>query len=562
MSRLKTIWHYLATVILLLALVGCSSTDDSTTGTNKPVPNPYLSSSVYGMTHFDSSQSDSTPYGPPRGVYRVDPSAQPITFGGPISIVTLDATDPDYMWQVSYDRGGYVSKSSGKWAAVTRYEALAEASGGSLPVVPDANFKTLGEATAVGMTPDIMDTQFESLFGANYALRFGNGVYVLVDNNNVVYTNYLDSLYAFALVDPKNPASGIKILYRLDGVISKLQAGFPAPPAGTRLFGISMSYDGKLIITFSNGVAILDRTLNPDTKKFYRFADEEYVSNSIAVDEKNGIYVATGPNFKMASSITAPKSIMRKLVWTGSAISDSAGDGAWSAVYDNLFPELPPLIKLGYGTGSTPTLMGFGSDSDKLVVITDGAKSMKLVAFWRDTIPTGFSNRIAGQIKVTCGFTKDPEWLQSEQSVVVFGYGAFVVNNLPQTYTSAIQSANKYVQVALVGPAAETSFGVERFRWDPATHAWSSVWSRNDVSSTSMVPIHSGSGNMALINGYRPNFGWEVLGLDWNTGATVHQTLFGTRNYGNGAYAILQYLSSGDLLFNSLVGPMRVTYGN
>lgn len=31
--------------------------------------------------------------------------------------------------------------------------------------------------------------------------------------------------------------------------------------------------------------------------------------------------------------------------------------------------------------------MGFGNDEDKLVVITDGAKRMKLVAFWRDAIP-------------------------------------------------------------------------------------------------------------------------------------------------------------------------------
>lgn len=48
---------------------------------------------------------------------------------------------------------------------------------------------------------------------------------------------------------------------------------------------------------------------------------------------------------------------------------------------------MAPCIKLGYGTGATPTLMGFGNDEDKLVVITDGAKRMKLVAFWRDAIP-------------------------------------------------------------------------------------------------------------------------------------------------------------------------------
>ena len=49
---------------------------------------------------------------------------------------------------------------------------------------------------------------------------------------------------------------------------------------------------------------------------------------------------------------------------------------------------MAPSIKMGYGTGSTPTLMGFGDDEDKLVVITDGAKRMKIVAFWRDNIPS------------------------------------------------------------------------------------------------------------------------------------------------------------------------------
>ena len=39
---------------------------------NNPVPNPFLSSELYSITHFDSSQSDSTLYGPPRGTYHVE----------------------------------------------------------------------------------------------------------------------------------------------------------------------------------------------------------------------------------------------------------------------------------------------------------------------------------------------------------------------------------------------------------------------------------------------------------------------------------------------------------
>lgn len=80
--------------------------------------------------------------------------------------------------------------------------------------------------------------------------------------------------------------------------------------------------------------------------------------------------------------------------------------------------------------------MGFDDEEDKLVVITDGAKRMKLVAFWRDNIPADakqvgdYSKRIAGIHEVTCGLPSSTEWVQSEQSVVAGGYDAFVVNNI------------------------------------------------------------------------------------------------------------------------------------
>jgi len=554
-----SVYKIIICMVLLLALaVGACSSSDSDSVSNKPPTNPYLASSLYAITHFDPSQSDSTPYGPPRGTFNVDAAAKPICYGGPINIITLASTNPDYMWQVGSDRVSYVRKSGGQWERVAKFEALSDATGNA--PIPDANFRTFMESTAVGMDVSSMDIFLRSLLGNDYNSRFGNGMYVLVDKNNVLYANYGNTLYGLALSNPENPSAGITVRYKIENMVAAIQGTSPAPPPGTRLFGLSMAYDGHLIVTFSNGVAVIDRDLNLASKSFYRFADTEYVSNSIAVDDKNGIYVASG------SAIGAP-CIMRKLVWTGTEISDKESDGAWSSPYESSGTEIPPIIKVGNGTGSTPTLMGFGSDPDKLVVITDGAKQMKLVAFWRDRIPDGFiqkpgtlSRRIAGQIQVTCGFSPMPEWIQSEQSVVVYKYGAFVVNNIPQTVNPEIQSAKKILAVTLMGPAYPTSYGAERFQWDPVLHQWKSVWARPDVSSTSMVPIHSQSSNMALINGYRNENGWEILGLDWNSGSIVHQTIFGNQNFGNGAYAILQYLENGDLLFNTFAGPIRINY--
>ncbi len=520
-----------------------------------PTPNPYLSSPLYGITHFDSSQSDSTPYGPPRGTYRVNLTRESVFYGGPVNIITLASTQENYMWGTGSDRVSYINKANGGWSVEGTFEALADATGGLLPAIPDANFRSFGEGTAVGMTVQQMDASLTQLFGAGYSNRFGSGIYSVVDRDNVLYTNYGDNLYAFALIDPQNPSRGIEVRGKIENVVRTVQGDDPAPPEGTRLAGLAMTYDGYLIITFSNGLAVINRNLDLNSLVLYRFSDEEYVSNSIAVDENNGIYIASN-------------GVMHKIVWTGTALSDQENDGAWICSYD-VSPGLPPIIKVGNGTGSTPTLMGFGDNEDKLVVITDGAKQMKLVAFWRDAIPEGFvqkpntaSPRVAGQMAVTCGFDAPlPEWIQSEQSVVVSGYGAFVVNNMPETVDPAIQGQPKILQVALMGPAYDTSYGMERFEWNPSTDTWSSVWARPDVSSTSMVPIHSQSSGMALVNGYYPDTGWEVTGMDWNTGSTLHRTIFGNRNFGNGAYAILQYLENGELLFNSFMGPFRIVYG-
>ncbi|MGZ7090790.1 MAG: hypothetical protein ACXVKH_15090 [Candidatus Angelobacter sp.] len=518
---------------------------------NAPTPNPGLAAPLYAITHFDSSQSDSTPYGPPRKVFpNINAAAQPIVYGGPINIITPASTNPDYMWQVGTDRVTYVKKAGGVWKAETDpFQALANASNNILPAIPNDNFIKFGKSSAVGKTPDEMNVILENLFGANYELRLGSGFYVLVDKGNVLYAAYGDASFGFTLygltVDPNNLSNGISVPYHLNDVVGAIQGTNPRPPSDTRLCGLSLTYDHHIILTFSNGVGVIDYTLNPDTKCFYPFGVGEFVSNSIAVDEKNGIYVASN-------------SIMRKLVWNGTTLSDSAADGAWACEYQHSVQ--PPIVKFGNGTGSTPTLMGFGDDPDKLVVITDGAMQMNLVAFWRDGIPKGFTERIAGQIPVTCGLTPPPMWIQSEQSVVVYGYGAFVVNNIPETASDDLKKANKLVQVALMGPASPPPYGAQRFEWDPSKHKWFSVWTRPDVSSTSMIPVHTETGNMALINGWTKGKGWEVLGMDWDKGTTVHETIFGESNFGNGAYAILQYLENQDLLFNSIAGVFRLHY--
>lgn len=138
---------------------------------------------------------------------------------------------------------------------------------------------------------------------------------------------------------------------------------------------------------------------------------------------------------------------------------------------------------------------------------------------------------------------------------MVDGYGAFVVNNArPQG------SPDRLVDVLAGGPVFAPPSGIERFQWDPANDHWTSVWSRGDVVSTSMVPTESSRSGVVFVNGYTKADGWEVTGLDWTSGKTVHRTIFGQSNLGNGAYALIEFFPNGDLLFNSVGGSFRVKF--
>ena len=145
-----------------------------------------------------------------------------------------------------------------------------------------------------------------------------------------------------------------------------------------RVMGISMTYDGHLAAAATGALFVFDRDLE---RKDYVLFPGEHVENSIAVDE-NAIYVVTSKH-------------MHRIVWTGERLSTDEADGAWKSPY-NVMPE-GEAISLGaasHGSGTTPSLMGFGADEDKLVIISDGdPEGANLVAFWREEIPEGFEQK-------------------------------------------------------------------------------------------------------------------------------------------------------------------------
>jgi hypothetical protein len=509
---------------------------------SQPPRNPFLSAAKYGTTHSDPAQTDAFPYPAPRGIFNVDLRRVPRVAGGPVNYMQLASTSPQYMWATSTGGVNYVDVSNGGFRSVA---------GIASPGAKDIPNETLDKVLAARFTSlaQVENAVMDEL-GADWT-RLAANVYSFVDRDNVLYANAgVGLVHAYALVDTAKPAAGIKVVRTLDFSDELKQAAKGGGPSmetyGARIVGLNLTYDGQIVILTNRSVTVMGRDFQGE-QHTVEFGNDEYVSNSMAVDENNGIYVASDK-------------LMHKLVWTGAKLSNEGSDGAWSAPYDT--GREPPNVKFGSGAGSTPTLMGFGSDPDKLVVITDGADRMKLVAFWRDKIPDAarrqpgaMSTRIAGQIQVTCGLIPPPEFIQSEQSVVVNGYGAFVVNNIRRG-----SAKDRLIDVLAGGPVFAPPAGVERLEWNPQTHAWHSVWTRRDVVGTSMVPAVSSTSNIAFVNGYTHMEGWELTGLDWMTGKTVHRTLFGQDNLGNGAYALIQFLPNGDLLFNSIGGPARVHY--
>lgn len=515
-------------ILITSAVLGMLSASSFAAG---PVRNPHLAAEKYAITHFDSGQSDVMPYAVKPGTFQMDVASSPRVMTGPVNIMTYASTSPNHMWAVSSQGVAYVDISNGGFKKITSI---------SVPGMTVISEDTLRKGLDKTFKKQSDVEKLVKEWGMDWT-RISNGVYSFVDKDNRVFYNTHDKqVFVFGLKNPKKPEEGIDIIASRD--FRDLM--------GTKenMAGLNLTYDGKLAVLGNNSLYILNRDLKGEPVSF-KFNADEYISNSMSIDEKNGIYVASNKN-------------MRKLVWNGKQILTDEKDGAWVSAYDT--GKQPNSVKFGTGTGSTPTLMGFDKDEDKLVVITDGADRMKLVAFWRNEVPKDFqqaegakSNRIAAQMPVTCGLSPLPKFIQSEQSVVVNGYGAFVVNNIRKS-----GAKDRLVDVLAGGPVFAPPKGAERFEWDPKSNNFRSVWTRSDVVSTSMVPTLSGPTGIVFVNGYTKGDGWEVTGMDWNSGKTVHRTVFGQSNFGNGAYALIQFMENGDLLFNSVGGPSRIQYGD
>ena len=333
-----------------------------------------------------------------------------------------------------------------------------------------------------------------------------SGAYGLIAANGTYYVPMGQVLYGFRDKAPGGPSastSGIMVAGQID--LSGSDAD--SLPSDDSIVGLNMTYDGVLIAVSKQGRLL---AVTRDFKKIslVQINPIQTVRNSIAIDENGGIYV-------VAENAPPEKNYMWRVQWTGSRLSINEADGAWNTTYEG---QAHSGIKgeTVYGSGSTPTVMGLASDPDQLVVITDGSVPMNIVAFWRNAIPLSCAtqpcSRIAGSLRI------ELDQAQSEQSVVIAGYGAAVVNNQGNVITGL-------------------SKGMEKVVWSTTAHSWSKAWVNESYAFPNCIPGLSIGSNI-IYGVARDSSGWLLVGLNWDNGVSAFTPyVYGSGPWNNSLYA-------------------------
>ncbi|MDJ0786291.1 MAG: hypothetical protein QNK05_05750 [Myxococcota bacterium] len=493
-------------VLLVLALATAA------TAVELPPRNPHLADSVYPLGHGDSAQQDSVAVAGPRSApprlaaSHVDEAhTGPAHFGATVSGPYEDGRR--VIWSNGLDRIVKLDHES--------FEVLATA------------WLTLKDAGWDEAYADRIYAAFDRSTSGPFAilrslremwkLRELSGVYTLLDADGVYYIgDKAGTIVAHGDATPGDPESPIVILRRL---------ALPEEVTGA-LVGMNLTYDGWIVVGTEHGYLVALRRdfseIRVTRLRHSEGAEEKatgrtgygWVRNGFAIDAAGGIYVASQDH-------------MHKVVWTGDALSTDPADGAWTARYRN---------GSGDGTGATPSLMGFG-DEDRFVVITDGEPRMNLTLFWRDAIPDGFESpegapdaRIAGMLPADMG---DPGLaaIQSEQSVVVAGYGALVVNNQARGVPWYVPRDVARVMAGFQGSdPAHQPYGVQRFHWDPGEQRLAVSWVNAEISSPSCVPLVSHATGLVYLIGAREGE-WTLEALDWESGAPAFHSVIGGQRF-------------------------------
>jgi hypothetical protein len=507
-----------------------------------PPRNPFLADSCYAMAHGRCDQQDNSPVAGP---------------AGPTRVLTDD--DVDYEWLGPGHFGGLISSpypdgrrviwSNGRQQIVKLdYGTLRLRA--AFPVSEEAMVDVASMEQAVAA---LDERSGDAAIGhaVDLTLQFMtglDGVYSALDRDNTLFVGRKSSAVAYAEANPSDPASPI---------VEKGRWEKPADITGL-FVGVNMTFDGNLVLTTDHGwVVCLARDFSWYDAVQLRHSEiaadwcaEQaaargntaygWVRTSCCVDDGNGVYVSSRDH-------------THKVVWTGSRLSIDEADGAWTAEYSN---------GTGNGSGTTPSLMGFGGD-DRFVVIGDGDRVVNITLLWRDEIPSDWqqlpnapSRRIAGIGPANMG-KPDLEDIQTEQSITVSGWGAMTVNNDPPTMPAALpETAKRMLPFFLGHDPAYTPHGLHKYEWDPGRRELREAWINTEVSSPNSVPFVSEGADLVYTCGVRDRR-WTIEAVNWTTGESAfHYVVGGSKFNTLGSGITLD--EEGRLLYGTIFGKVRI----
>jgi hypothetical protein len=247
---------------------------------------------------------------------------------------------------------------------------------------------------------------------------------------------------------------------------------------------------------------------------------------------------------------------MRKVVWDGTKLSDDEADGAWKSEYD----YVPNPKALSRGAGNTPTLMGFGPDDDKLVVLADAGNPVKIVAFWREEIPKDSkqkpgtkSRRIADQLALTIDVPATIEW-----SPQVYGNGVMMIASAyPDPVTQDDGKFAVFKTLLTSGVTRKSPVGAEKWSWDSETDSLKSDWTVDYPIQSAMHPVSAASNTVTLAQLVDGVYG--LVHVDWDTGEERGKVILGTSPIFNTGGGFFVPLSEDETYITGMFGPVRLS---